>query len=79
MIPGGLYDGTDLADKVFYGLRLNHATGDLTVEVIDDGSELIVLPQDDVVDPNAYKITLWSRDTLDFRIDARGHLQLTIV
>jgi hypothetical protein len=73
----GFYEGTDLAEKTFYGFRLNHADGGLVVEVINDGSP-VVLPQQDVVDPNDYKQWVWSQDTLRFVWD-RGHLQVKII
>ena len=31
----GFYEGTDLADKVFYGFRLDPDTGNLNIEVLD--------------------------------------------
>ena len=31
----GFYEGTDLADKVFHGFRLNPDDGNLNVEIID--------------------------------------------
>ena len=73
----GFYDGTDLADKTFYGFRLNRGDGGLNVEVINDGSA-VVLPQPDVVDPNDYKQWVWSQNTLQFQWDG-GHLQVKIL
>lgn len=74
------YQGLDLAemlDKTFYGFRLNPDDGGLTVELINDGSA-IVLPQDEIIDKYDYKQWIWSEDTLDFQWD-KGHLQLKVL
>jgi len=71
----GFYEGSDLADKTFYGFRLDLATGNLNVEKINDGSP-VSLPQDDVIDPNDYKQWIWTRDTLDFQWGNNGHLMV---
>ena len=75
---GGLYDGTDLADKTFYGFRLNPDDGGLNVEVINDGS-LVSLPQDAVIDKYDYKQWCWSADTLQFEFNNTGHLMMRFV
>ena len=74
----GIYTGTDLADKTFYGFRLDNATGNLQVEIINDGSP-VVLPQDGVIDPNDYKSSVWSQDTLRFQWGNSGHLQVKFI
>ncbi len=71
----GFYEGTDLADKTFYGFRLNPADGGLNIEIINDGSP-VALPQDGVIDPNDYKQWFWSRDTVRFQWGSNGHLQV---
>ena len=73
----GLYEGTDLADKTFYGFRLNLDTGHLNVEVITptDGDP-VVLPQDGLFDKADYRQWVWSRDTLRFQWGNNGHLQV---
>jgi len=71
------YEGTDLADKTFYGFRLNPDDGGLVVEMINDGSP-VVLPQDDIIDKYDYKQWVWTKNTLTFQWD-KGHLQVKII
>ena len=73
----GFYEGTDLADKTFYGFRLNNQTGHLDIEVINDGSP-VVLPQDNIIDPLDYKQFLWTQNILEFQW-SNGHLQMRII
>lgn len=75
----GFYEGSDLADKTFYGLRLDNATGDLNVEIINDGETPVVLPQENVVDPQDYKQWFWTKDTVRFRWGANGHLLMVML
>lgn len=70
----GLYNGTDLADKTFYGFRLNPDNGNLDVEKINDGSP-VVLPQENVINKYDYKQWIWTRDTVQFQWTSNGHLQ----
>ena len=71
----GFYEGSDLADKTFYGFRYNPKTGHLDVEVINDGSP-VALPQTGMVDANDYRQWVWTRDTLGFQWGNNGHLQV---
>jgi hypothetical protein len=71
----GLYSGTDLATQTFYGFRLNNATGDLNVEIINDGSA-VNIPQEGAIDANDYKAWVWSRDTVRFQWSNNGHLMV---
>lgn len=71
----GFYQGSDLADKTFYGFRLDPATGNLNVEKINDGSP-VALPQDNSIDANDYKQWIWTRDTLTFEWGNNGHLMV---
>ena len=75
----GFYSGTDLADKTFHGFRLNNQTGDLNVEIINDGQTPVVLPQPGVIDPNDYKQWFWTRDTVRFQWGAGGHLHMVMI
>lgn len=68
-----------LAEKVFYGMRLDLATGDLTVEVISGGNGVVTLPSEDVIDRNDYRAWAWSNATLRFRFSEKGHLEMVIV
>lgn len=77
----GFPENGDVADKVFYGFRLNPDTGGLDVEVIDDDSQAVVLPdlQDKILDKYSYKHWVWSKNSLQFQWGNNGHLQVKIV
>jgi hypothetical protein len=75
----GFHTGTDLADKTFYGFKLIQATGDLNVDVINDGST-VSLPQPGyIIGPNEYVNWVWSTDTYQFRWGNKGHLEMVFV
>ena len=74
----GLYEGTDLADKVFYGFRLDPDTGNLNVEILD-GDTPVSLPQDSIIDKYDYKQWIWSKDTIQFYWGNGGHLLMRLV
>jgi len=71
--------GAELVNKAFYGFRLNSTTGHLGVEVIQDGTDAVVLPQDGFIDPDDYKQWVFSDHTLQFSFLDNGHLLLRIV
>lgn len=76
-LEGGVYDGTDLADKVFYGFLLNNNTGDLNIQIVDDGTVVISEGDDQIINPDDYKAVMWTRDTLNFEFNvSNGHLHL---
>lgn len=75
----GIYQGTDLAEKTFYGLRLDAATGHLDMETIRDGSAPVVLPQLGVIDPNDYRTWFWSDNAVTLQWGDNGHLQMVIL
>jgi hypothetical protein len=77
----GYPEGLDLADKTFYGFRLNPDNGGLEVNMIDDDSEAVELPnlQDEIIDKYAYKHWVWSQNALQFQWSTNGHLQVKIV
>jgi len=77
----GYPEGLDLADKTFYGFRLNPDNGNLEVNMIDDDSEAVQLPnlQDEIIDKYAYKHWVWSQNALQFQWSTNGHLQVKIV
>jgi hypothetical protein len=75
MTDGGFYSGTDLADKTFYGFRLDPNTGNLNIEIINDGS-VVALPQDGAINKYDYKQWIWTKDTLRFQWGNNGHLQV---
>ena len=74
----GFYEGSDLSNKTFYGFRLDPDTGNLNVEIINDGTSAVVLPQEDIIDKYDYKQWVWSQNTLDFQWD-KGHLQVKMI
>jgi hypothetical protein len=74
----GFYEGTDLADKVFYGFRLNPDTGNLNIEVLD-GDTPVSLPQDDIIDKYDYKQWVWSKDTIQFEWGNNGRLLMRLI
>jgi hypothetical protein len=75
----GFHEGTDLANKTFYGFKLIQSTGDLNVDVINDGST-VSLPQPGyIIGPNEYVNWIWSTSTYQFRWGAKGHLEMVFV
>lgn len=75
---GGFYEGTDLADKVFYGFRLNPDTGNLDIEILD-GDTPVSTPQDGVIDKYDYKQWFWTKDTVRFEWGTKGHLLMRLI
>ena len=79
----GFYTGSDpaagttssYADKVFYGFRLVHTTGQLVIDVIKDGS-LVKLPDPNIINTDDYVNWIWSSDALSFSFTPNGHLQV---
>lgn len=74
----GFYVGNDLANKTFYGFRLDPDSGNLNIEIINDGS-VVALPQDNIIDKYDYKQWVWTQDTLQFQWGNNGHLQVKLV
>lgn len=76
----GFYTGTDLADKTFYGFRLIEATGDLNIDIINDGVTPVQIPEPNyIIGPNEYKVWIWSTGTYQFRWGAKGHLEMVFI
>jgi hypothetical protein len=74
----GFYTGNDLADKTFYGFRLDPNTGNLDIEIINDETP-VVLPEDGNINKYDYKQWIWTRDTLRFQWGNNGHLQVKFI
>ena len=55
----GIYEGNAYSDKTFYGFKQNNVTGDTTVNIINDGTTTVVLPDDNIIDPDGYKSFFW--------------------
>ena len=75
----GFYEGTDLANKTFYGFKLTHATGDFNVDVINDGSTVSLPQQGYIVGPNEYINWIWSTGAYQFRWGNKGHLEMVLI
>lgn len=75
---GGLYQGTDLSDKVFYGFRMDNKTGHLNIEILD-GDTPVSLPQEGIIDPNDYKQHFFTSDTIELDWGNKGHLLMRFV
>jgi hypothetical protein len=75
----GFYEGTDLANKTFYGFRLFQNTGDLNVDVIS-GNGVVSLPEPGyIIGPNEYQAWVWSTGTYQFQWGAKGHLEMVFI
>jgi len=70
----GIYEGTAYADKTFYGFKQSNVSSDTTVIIINDGTTTVVLPDDNIIDPDGYKTWFWSADTVSFSWGSNGHL-----
>lgn len=75
---GGVVIPEALARQNFYGMRLDPATGRLTVDVIANGDGVVQLPQEGVIDALDYRQWLWSPTALSFEISEKGHLEMTL-
>jgi hypothetical protein len=77
----GFPENGNVSDKTFYGFKLSGETGNLDLQIIDDDSVAIKLPdlQDDIVDKDDYKHWVWSQNSLQFQWTDDGHLQVKIV
>lgn len=74
----GIYEGTDLADKTFYGFRLDAATGNLNFE-ITRGESTVVIPQDGYISDDDLKAWFWSPNAISVRFGNNGHLEMVIL
>lgn len=75
----GFYEGSALADQTFHGFRLTHVDGNLSVDIINDGTTVVSLPSENTIDPDAYKHWFWSKDTVTFRWGNNGHLLMEML
>jgi len=65
----------EMADKAFYGFRINAATGKLTIDFVNDNTQ-IDLPVDDVLKDNQYRTWIWTKNTLQFTWDSTQNTHL---
>jgi hypothetical protein len=75
----GIYDGLNLADKTFYGFKMDLETGRTTVEVINDDTMVISYPDPDVVKFDDVLHYFWSRDAIRFEWGPDGHLHMVFL
>ena len=76
---GGFRIPDTLPDDVFYGFRLDPASGRLTVDVIAGGDGVVKLPQSGIIDNLDYKQWVWTTNTLLFGFSTNGHLEVKIL
>lgn len=77
---GGARLPAALPKDVFYGFRLNSATGHLDIEVVADGNGVVCLPDDEMINPLDYKQWIWTTDCLQFQFNpTNGHLEMTVL
>ena len=69
----------DYANQTFYGFKLIQATGDLNVDVINDGSTVHLPEPEYIIGPNEYVNWIWSTRTFQFQWGAKGHLEMVFI
>ena len=68
-------DSASYSHQTFYGFKLDKSTGNLTVEIIDDGS--VKLPDSsNVLDDSDYKDHFWSQNKLTYQWGSNGHIEV---
>lgn len=75
----GFHEGTDFANKTFYGFKLIQSTGDLNIDVINDGSTVSLPEPGYIIGPNEYVNWIWSTGTYQFRWGNKGHLEMVFI
>lgn len=69
----------DPAIQKFFGFKLNPDDGGLNVQMIDDNTVPIKVPDPEMIDKYDYKHWIWSRHTLKFSWGNNGHLLLEVI
>jgi hypothetical protein len=71
----------DYQNATFYGFRMNPLTSSLQIEIINDGSPVVMPDIDTDIDPNGYQQYIWSTCSLGFQWSTAqpSHLQMTIL
>jgi hypothetical protein len=62
----------------FYGIRVD-STGNMKIDVINDDTMPVVLPQQDAIDPNDYKGYFWDPKTIQYEFASNGHLRMKVL
>jgi len=72
-----VFNVNDIAQQTFYGFKLNHDTGKLTVEKIT-GDDPVRLPDDVLIREDDYKHWVWTRSTLVFSWNSSDKTRLLV-
>jgi hypothetical protein len=73
------HTGNNLADKTFYGFKLIQETGDLHVDILNNGTTVNIPETGYIIGPNEYVNWIWSTGTYEFRWGSRGHLEMVFI
>jgi hypothetical protein len=71
----------DVAEKTFYGFKVDKDTGRLTLDIVNNAHPgVIELPADDILKDDQYKTWLWTKNTLQFEWSdtQKTHLKMEI-
>jgi hypothetical protein len=71
----------NIQNKAFIGFKLNNENGHFSIEIIDDDSAIISLPDDIIIDSNDYKALFWTKKNLNFMWSPEsnpGHLIMEV-
>tara|TARA_R100001377_G_C3168549_1_gene102197 strand:- start:114 stop:359 length:246 start_codon:yes stop_codon:yes gene_type:complete len=69
-------DTPSLSHQTFYGFKYNVATGNLTIDVIDDDTKVIKLPDPSILDAEDYTDHFWSQDGVSYGWGNNGHIKV---
>lgn len=76
---GGVSLPDTINKDVFYGMRVDPATGHFSIDVIANGQGVVRLPTDQLAQSGDYRQWIWTKNQLSFAINASGHLEMTVV
>ena len=71
----------DYQNATFYGFRVDPKTSAFQIEIINDGSEVVMPDIDTDINPKGYQQYLWSTCSLGFQWSTTqaSHLQMRIL
>jgi hypothetical protein len=69
-------DAPSLSHQTFYGFKYNPATGSLVVDIIDDDTKVIKLPDPNILDMEDYTDHFWSQDGVSYGWGNNGHIKV---
>ena len=76
---GGITLPDNVVLDVFYGLRIDPTNSHFSIDAIPPGQGTIKLPTAELQSSNDYRQWFWSKNQLQFSIDANGHLIMSAV